>query len=211
LAQGSGRKEDSPGTSMAAGARAALGIDEEKPEVAPTEVPGTRDARPVEATAAIYLMLATGAIALALSMYWMFWGNSLLGGTIVLLLGIAYVYGARALHKGESWGWGAGVFAGAFVVLFGLFLLPYAALLIVLAIAIIVLLLRVRDYFGMVRPDPKEQERAKKELESQRTSNPEGLHCPHCGSTALWVAPDGSAFCQNCKAGTISLRRPADG
>ena len=186
------------------------GANEGPPEGVPTEsVAETDTGRPMLATVAIYLMLATGAIALALSVYWMFWGNSLLGGTIVLLLGIAYVYGGRALHKGESWGWGAGVFAGAFVVLFGLFLLPYAALLIVLAIVIIVLLLRVRDYFGMVRPDPKEDERAKKELESQRTSNPEGLHCPHCGSPALWVAQDGSAFCQNCKAGTISLRRPA--
>jgi len=207
MAQGSGRKGDSLGTSMDRAARVALGIDEPKAAEALTEVPGKGDGRPREATVAIYLMLATGAIALALSLYWMFWGNNILGGTIVLLLGIAYVYGGRALHKGESWGWGAGVFAGIFVLLFGLFLLPYAAVLIVLAIVVIVLLFRAREYFGMVRYDRDEEERAKKDLESQRTSNPEGLLCPRCGSTRLWVAPDGSAFCLNCRAGTISLKR----
>jgi hypothetical protein len=192
---------------MERGARAAVGIDEPKAAEAPTEVPQTGDGRPLEATVAIYLMLATGAIALALSLYWMFWGNNILGGTIILLLGIAYVYGGRALRKGESWGWGAGVFAGIFVLLFGLFLLPYAAVLIVLAIVVIVLLFRVREYFGMVRFDREGEERAKQELESHRTSNPEGLHCPRCGSTRLWVASDSSAFCLNCRTGTISLKR----
>jgi len=234
VAEGSGRKKSVPalatgGTPDAHGAHAGSSVDAQAvtasriavglnleganagpPEGAPTEsVAETDTGRPMLATVAIYLMLATGAIALALSLYWMFWGNNILGGTIVLLLGIAYVYGGRALRKGESWGWGAGVFAGIFVLLFGLFLLPYAAVLIVLAIVVIVLLFRVRDYFGMVRYDREGEERTKKELETTRTSNPEGLHCPHCGSARLWVAPDGSAFCQNCRAGTISLKRAA--
>jgi len=195
---------------------AALGIDEARATEGPREdvpkrvVTETGDARPMEATVAIYLMLVTGAIALALSVYWMVWGNNLLGGILVLLLGIAYLYGGRALRDGESWGWGAGVFAGVFYVFFGLFMLPLAAILIVLAVVVMFLLYRVRDYFGMVRSDPEEEDRRKKELETQRTLNPEGLHCPRCGSTRLWVAPDGSAFCQECRTGTISLRRLAE-
>jgi hypothetical protein len=96
-----------------------------------------------------------------------------------------------------------------FVVPLGLFLLPYSAVLIVLAILVDVLLFRVREYYGMVRYDREGEERAKKELATERTSNPEGLHCPRCGSTRLWVAPDHSAFCQNCRAGTISLNPPS--
>lgn len=210
MAQGSGQKGDSPGTSMARAAHAALGIDDAKTVDIPSgPPPETSDVRPREATVAIYLMLVTGAIALALSVYWMAWGGNLLGGILVLFLGIAYLYGGRALRDGESWGWGAGVFAGIFFALFGIFLLPFGAILVVLAVVVMVLLFRVRSYFGMVRYDPGEDDKKKQELETLRTSNPEALHCPRCGSTRLWIAPDGSAFCLDCKTGTISLRRPA--
>jgi hypothetical protein len=191
--------------------RVPPGIEEVKPgEPTAPVVAGVLNGRPREAILAIWLMIAGGAVSIALSVYWMLWGGNALGGFLVLLLGIAYMYGGRALRAGESWGWGAGVFAGVFYVFFGLFMLPLAAILIVLAIVVMFLLYRVRDYFGMVRYDPEEEERRKKELETQRTSNPEGLHCPRCGSTRLWVAPDGSAFCQECRTGTISLRRLAE-
>lgn len=207
MAQGSDRKGDSPGTNKA---NAAPGIDEETKDNLPAApVVETTDGRPREATVAILLMLATAVIALVLSVYWMFLGSNPLGGLIIILLAVAYLSGGRALNAGESWGWGAGVFAGIFYVLFGFLLLPFGGILIGLAIVVIVLLYRVREYFGMVRYDADEEGLKKKSFEAERTSNPEGLHCPHCGSTRLWVAPDGSAFCQNCRAGTISLKRSA--
>ena len=166
--------------------------------------------RPLAATAAIFLMIGAGAFGLALGAYhFLLGGGNPLGGFLFLIVGIAYAYGGRALHKGESWGWGAGVFAGAFYFLLGIFLLPWAAVGMALAAVVIVLLLLAREYYGMVRFDPKEEERRKTETKAQRMSNPEGLHCPHCGSVALWVAPDGSAFCDTCKTGTISIRPAA--
>ena len=166
--------------------------------------------RPLAATAAIFLMIGAGAFGLALGAYHLLLGGgNPLGGFLFLIVGIAYAYGGRALHKGEGWGWGAGVFAGAFYFLLGIFLLPWAAVGMALAAVVIVLLLLAREYYGMVRFDPKEEERRKTETKAQRMSNPEGLHCPHCGSVALWVAPDGSAFCDTCKTGTISIRPAA--
>lgn len=161
--------------------------------------------RPGAAAYAVVLMIAAGAIALGLSVYWMFWGGRVVGGVLNLVLGFAYLYGGRALYRGDSSGWGAGVFAGGLFILFGLFLLPFSAILIALAVAVIVLLYRARGYFGMVRHDPEEEERRKKAFETERTSNPTGFHCPRCGSNLLWVAPDNSAYCLACKAGTIAL------
>jgi len=163
--------------------------------------------RPKEATAAIGLIVAAGIVEIVLGVYFLLYGGNLLGGLLFLLLGVAYALGGRALLAGESWGWGAGVFAGAFYVLFGLLLLPLAAVTMVLAIVVIVLLFRVREYYGMVRYDPDEEERQKQDLRAQRTANPEDVHCPKCGGTSLWIAPDGSAYCESCRTGTISMRR----
>ena len=91
-------------------------------------------------------------------------------------------------------------------LLFGVLLLPFGAIPVALAVVVIVPLVLVRTYYGMVRYRPEEEERKKEEVHAERTRNPEGLHCPHCGSTKLWIAADGSAYCDNCKTGTIALR-----
>ncbi|MBI4416549.1 MAG: hypothetical protein HY557_06170 [Euryarchaeota archaeon] len=162
--------------------------------------------RPRGATIGIAVMAAAGAAATLLGLYFVFWGDNAFGGFLVSALGGIYMLGARALHRGESWGWGAGVFAGAALVLFNLFLLPLGAAVVLLIAATLVLLFRVRAYYGMVRYHPEDDERRKKELEAQRTANPDGYTCPNCGSTRLWVAPDGSAYCTECKRGIIALK-----
>ena len=163
--------------------------------------------RPREATLAVLLMAVTGAVGLGLGAYLIGWGGDLLGGTFLLTLGATYAYAARGLHRGESWGWGAGMFAGGFCFLFGIFLLPLTGILLALAAVVMVLLYRARVYYGMVRYDPAEDERKKAELESARTQNPDGIHCPHCGGTRLWISSDDSAFCLDCRIGIISIRR----
>ena len=197
--------EDSAAT-VAGAAKAAVDVEAsgEIPAKAPGEM--TKEARPTLATAAIFLMTGTGFLSLGLGVYFMIFGGSLLGGIIFLALGAGYASGGRALYKGESWGWGAGVFAGAFYFVFGFFLLPWAAIAMALAAVVIVLLIVVRGHFGVVRYDAAAEELKKTQLKEQRTRNPEGLHCPHCGNVSLWVAPDGSAYCDSCKTGTISIR-----
>lgn len=161
------------------------------------------------ATGAIVIMIAAGLLALGLGVYFLLYGGNILGGLAFLALGFAYAYGGRALWQGESWGWGAGVFAGVFFVLFGVLVLPLGAANAALAVVVAILLYRERAYYGMVRVRPQEEEARKAEMRTERMRNPDGLHCPHCGSTALWVAADGSAWCDACKRGTISLRAPA--
>lgn len=163
-------------------------------------------ARPREATVAILLMLLAGAAGLALGLYFVIWGGNFFGGLLILALGATYVLGGRALRRGQSWGWGAGLFAGGVLLILGVFLLPLAAPTMALAVGVIVLLFRTREYYGMVRADPEEEDRRREELRAQRMANPERLHCPHCGSTQLWIAADGSAFCETCETGTISVK-----
>lgn len=163
----------------------------------------------MEATYAVILMLVGGAVATSLAGYWIFGGISFLGGLFYGVLGVAYILGGRDLHRGRNSGWAVGMAAGALLILDGLFRLPWAAVPMVPAISVMILLYRSRAYFGIIRYDPEVDERAMRELEAARTSNPDGLHCPHCGSLRLWLALDGSAYCQDCRVGTMSLRRPA--
>lgn len=165
--------------------------------------------RPKVATVAILLMVATGFAGIALGVYFAGWGGNLFAGLLLFFLGIAYAYGGRGLYQGESWGWGAGVFAGAFYVLLGIFLLPLAAVTLVPAVVVIVLLFRVREYYGMVRYDEDAEVQKRDDLRAERTANPNVVHCPRCGSTSLWIAPDGSAYCENCKTGIISVKPAA--
>jgi hypothetical protein len=191
-------------------AKAALDLNEgTQKNSAPVEDAGAKGGRPAIATAAIDVMIVGGFLGLGLGVYLMIWGGNLLAGFLFLLLGFAYAYGGRGLLVGESWGWGAGVFAGLFLILFGLLILPLGLLTLVPAAIVIVLLLRVREYYGMIRFDPDEEERKKDELRAARTANPEALHCPHCGATTLWIAADSSAFCDTCKTGTISIKTSA--
>lgn len=154
----------------------------------------------------VLLMAATGAALAVVAAYFLVWGGSLLGGIVFLFFVVPYATGARALHRGESWGWGAGVLTAVFVALVGAFLLPYAAVAIVPAVACAVVLYRTREAFGMVRSDPAAEARNREEFRQRRTANPEARTCLHCGATTLWIAPDGSAYCESCKVGTISVK-----
>ena len=214
MAKDTARRNDSSPATVGGATRAALNVEPSAPAKAPAaEAPpaggAEKEARPTAATAAIGLMLVAGGVDLGLGVYWALWGGNALGGLFFLFVGIAYLYGGRGLYAGESWGWGAGIMAGAFAILFGVPLLPFGAIPSVLAVVVIVPLVLVREYYGMVRYRPKEEERQKEERHAERTRNPEGLHCPHCGSTRLWIAADGSAYCDNCKTGTIALRPTA--
>lgn len=171
--------------------------------------PVQKGVRPMYATIAIFVMLASGLATVAIGVYFLVVGASVFGVLLVWLLGSIYALGGRALQRGETWGWGAGVFGGVLYWLFGPFLHPIMFAFIALAIVVVVFLFLSREYYGMVRPDPKADERTREQLQAERTANPRGLHCPRCGSTALWIASDGSAFCTACKVGTISLRPDA--
>ncbi len=209
------KSSQSPSAATLEGAaHAALDL-EPSPEGPTPEAPAkdataqTSKGRPTLAAAAILLMLAAGAASAVLGLYSIAYAGNLLAAILLLLLAATYLLGGRGLWKDESWGWGAGMFGGVLAILFALVLPLLAVVVAVLGIAAMVLLFVVREDYGMVRFDPKEEERRKKELEAARTRNPEGLHCPHCGSTALWVAPDGSAWCTSCKRGVISIRPAA--
>lgn len=208
MAKGSQRKEEPAAGGVSGAARAALDLDPHArgPAAEPNAPEPTGEARPTLATAAVYLMFVTGLAGIALGLYFTVAQGGLLAGILFVVLGGAYALGGRALHRGDSWGWGAGMIAGAFFVLLGILLLPLAAITLALAVITVVLLYRVREFYGMVRFDAEAEERTKAALRAERTANPEGLHCPHCGGTALWIAPDGSAWCEACKTGIISVK-----
>ena len=165
--------------------------------------------RPAFATAAIYLMIASGLGTIGLAVYFLVVGTGGFGVLILFALGFVYAYGGRGLTKGESWGWGAGVFGGVLYLLLGYFIHIFVVVFMGLAIVVIALLYQSREYYGMVRFDPDEEDRRKKELRALRMANPRALHCPKCGSTSLWIAEDGSASCESCKTGIISIQRAA--
>lgn len=200
----------SPLTTKAAAAAPTAG--DARPASKAAKVPdvvGEEKARPVFATAALVVMAASGFAAMGLGIYYVVWGGNFFGGLVEFLLGFVYAYGARALQKGESWGWGAGVFGGVLFALFGLVLLPYAVVTMALGVVVLVLMVLARKHFGLIRIDPRAEERDRTALKALRTKNPRGLKCPHCGSTSLWLSPDGSAFCDACKKGILSIRRTA--
>ncbi len=209
MAQGTGKKQDYSPVNLTGMTRVALAVEEPPKEIAPAELVAPTEqakaARPPIATAAIGLMLAAGGVDLALGIYWILWGANAFAGFLFLLIGGAYAYGGRGLYADESWGWGAGVLGGVLAVLVGVLVLPLGAIPIGVAIAVIVPLVLVRDHYGMVRFNPDVEERRNEEVRAQRTQNPGGVHCPRCGSTQLWIAKDGSAFCENCKAGILSI------
>lgn len=165
--------------------------------------------RPKFATVAIFLMIGSGLGTLVAGVALLYLGVNLIGALVAWMLGFVYAYGGRALYKDEAWGWGAGVFGGVLYLVFGLFLHVLLIPFMAIAVVVIVLLLPVRGHFGMVRVDPTEDMRKAGQLRSSRMANPDGLHCPRCGAITLWIAADGSAFCDTCKAGIISIRPPA--
>jgi len=173
--------------------------------------------RPVTASVAIAFMVGSGIGTIVLGVYFLivlfapswgslFFGAGVLGVLLTWLLGFIYAYGGWALWKDQSWGWGAGVFGGALYLMLGWLISPILfAAFMGIAIVVMVLLFQAREYYGMVRPDPEAEERARQELRAQRMANPDRFHCPRCGATSLWVAPDGSAYCESCRAGIISI------
>lgn len=162
--------------------------------------------RPKPAAVAVYLMVASGLGTIGLAVYFLVTGKSGFGAVLLIALGFVYAYGGRGLMKDESWGWGAGVFGGVLYLLLGYFIHLYVLPFMGIAVVVIALLFLSREYYGMVRFDPDEEDRRKQELRAARTANPQGVHCPKCGSAGLWISEDGSAWCESCKAGIIALR-----
>lgn len=154
-------------------------------------------------------MLGTGVLTIGLAVYFIVTGGNVVGITIMIVLGAVYTYGGRGLYKDEAWGWGVGMFGGILFIVFG----PLVNLMLVvpmaIAIVVMVLLFRVREHYGMVRTDPEEEARKREALRAERMENPEHHSCPHCGSDQLWIASDGSAYCENCRTGTISVKSAA--
>jgi len=63
---------------------------------------------------------------------------------------------------------------------------------------------------GAWRIEEKKEAVARELVESKRTANPAGIRCRNCGGVKLWIAPDGSAVCLECKTGiTRAVPPPA--
>jgi len=162
------------------------------------------------ATAAMLLMAGIGLATLAVMVWVVVAGFSGVGILLLLLLGVVYLAGAWGLHKNDSWGWGAGIFGSVLFWLFGPWISIFTLIFAGFAVVVCLLLILSREHFGMVRYNPEIEAQQKAALRLARTQNPEGLHCPHCGSTQLWISADGSAYCENCRTGTIALLPAAE-
>ena len=160
---------------------------------------------PMSATAAMLLMTGIGLATFGLMVWAILGGFSGVGILLLLLLAILYIAGAWGLHKGDGWGWGAGVFGSVLFWIVGPWLSLFTLLFAGFSVVVFILLLLSREHYGMVRYDPELDAQAKAALRAARTQNPAGRYCPHCGSPQLWIASDGSAYCENCRTGTISL------
>lgn len=121
------------------------------------------------------------------------------------LLGAATLGIGYYLQKGEFFAWGVGVIVAALAVLAGVGLgALYVAGMSVATLAVLYLFRRPYGV-GLWKVEQARKEKEEKERRAKRSANPKGLRCPSCGSTHLYVAEDRSAFCEECKAGTISI------
>ena len=130
---------------------------------------------------------------------------------LTVLLGIANVILSFLMYRVDFRAWGSVLIMDVFIVIIGLGVAQYA-LVAVAAVSLGTLyVFRLEYNVGAWKIEARKEKEAHKELEGVRMSNPGGLHCRACGSTRLWVGPDGSAVCLDCMTGTTRIAAPTHG
>jgi len=115
------------------------------------------------------------------------------------------------LYRGRFTAWGTAIIVNTFTLLLAIVTVDLYVIAVLVASFVVLYVFRLPFGVGAWKIEAEEQNVRARELITERTRVPAGLRCPKCGSEALWLADDGSAFCLSCRAGTIELadREPA--
>ncbi len=161
-----------------------------------------------------FITVLAGAILLLAYPFTLANGDSI--GVLFFLLGLLWLISSYYIFKVEYWSWGSVLMTLVLVFVLVALKLVFtqgsipAGILIVMgygvALAVILFFVRRTYGVGVWKIQQAEEEKKNKEREAVRTANAEGLRCPKCRSTDLYMCEDGSTFCRNCKAGFVDIR-----
>ena len=133
---------------------------------------------------------------------------------ILVLAGGVLTYLSFGLWKGSQSAWSGSVIFGILGAVLG-FLTAISGTVLAGVGAVVGLLFLFRLHserlrFGVKTAEVLRIEKANRsEWEMTRRSNPDGHTCPRCGSRNLWVSPDNSASCLECKYGILDVTKKA--
>lgn len=151
------------------------------------------------------LLAATLAGAVLLLTYPWILGSADAVGAIYFLYGLILAPSAYYVFKVEYWTWGTLLIVLVLILLFAVPASTFALLIYADALAIVLFFTQTTFGVGVWKVDLAREEEQKKAREVVRTANPEGLHCPRCKSTDVYICDDGSTYCRSCKTGFVNI------
>ena len=126
-------------------------------------------------------------------------------GGLFFIFGLLLLIPTFYLIEAEGWSWSSAVIVLVLVLLMAVPTLNYVAIGYSIAFAVVLYLFRLTFGVGAWKIQKKKEEEELKVRNKLRTANPEGLHCPNCKSSKLYIAEDGSTYCAECKRGFVNI------
>ena len=177
-------------------------IDARKPRRVSMLAAPAKKGKPVEALVLFAVSLA--GVILLLAYPWTY-GNPDAVGAIYFLFGLILVPTTYYVYKVEYWSWGTVMVMMILVLLFGILASTFALLAYVDTLAFVLFYTQVTYGVGVWKIEQAREEQQKKVRDVVRTANPEGLHCPRCKSSDVYICDDGSTYCRSCKTGFVNI------
>jgi len=146
----------------------------------------------------------TGTFLLLLYPF-IFPGSGAIGG-LFFIFGLLLLIPTFYLIEAEGWSWSSAVIVLVLVLLMAVPTLSYVAIGYSITFAVVLYLFRLTFGVGAWKIQKEKEEKETKIRNKKRTANAEGLHCPNCKSTKLYITDDGSTFCAVCKRGFVNIR-----
>jgi MFS family permease len=168
-------------------------------------IPPAKPAKKGKPIEAMVTFIATLAGAVLLLAYPWTLGNVDALGAVLFLFGLILLPTSYYLFKVEYWSWGTVLIVLILVLLFAI---PSSTLVLVGyadALAMILYFTRLTYGVGVWKIDLAREKEQRKAREVVRTANPEGLHCPRCRSTDIYICDDGSSYCRSCNSGFVDI------
>lgn len=178
-------------------------IEAGKPRKLP--IPPAKPAKKGKPVEALVLFAATLAGAVLLLAYPWTYGKADAVGAIYFLYGLILAPTSYYVFKVEYWTWGTLLMVLILTMLFAILASTFVLLAYADALAIILFFTQSTYGVGIWKVDRAREEEQKKARDVVRTANPEGLHCPRCKSSDVYICDDGSTYCRSCKTGFVNI------
>ncbi len=133
-------------------------------------------------------------------------------GVLFFIFGVMMIIFVYYVFKVEYWSW-----SSVFIVLVLILLLAVPSLILKpsisfaiivgygILLAVVLFIVRKTYGVGVWKMQQLKEKEQKKIRDAKRTANPEKLRCPRCRSDELYIAEDGSTFCNKCKVGYVNI------